>query len=60
MSKKGIKDITKSDSNFAPAFVDHHLLPDMKFKGHCLLINNISVLKKVIHLYIEIYNVLLF
>ena len=29
MSGENIEDITKSGSNFAPTFVDHHLLPDM-------------------------------
>ena len=31
--------------------VDHHLLLDINFNGHCL-INNIYIPKKVIHLYI--------
>ena len=26
-----------SDSNFAPIFVDYHLLPDIDFNGHCLI-----------------------
>ena len=52
MSKEHIENITKSDSNFAPTFVDHHLLPDINFNGHCL-INNISSPKKVINLYIS-------
>ena len=43
---------TKSDSNFAPTFVDHHLLRDINFNGHCLIKNSISIPKKVIHLYI--------
>ena len=29
MLKKILKKITKSDSNFAPTFVDHHPLPDI-------------------------------
>ena len=33
MSEVSIENITKSDSNFAPTFVDHHLLPDMNFNG---------------------------
>ena len=37
MSGESIEDITKSDSNFAPAFVDHHFLPDMTFNGHFLI-----------------------
>ena len=44
--------LIKSDSNFAPTFVDHHLLPDIYFNGHCL-INNICIPKKVINLYIS-------
>ena len=36
MSEKSIENITKPDSNFAPTFDDHHLLPDMNFNGHCL------------------------
>ena len=52
MSEENIENITKSDSNFAPTFVDHHLLPDINFNGHCL-INNISIPKKVIKLYIS-------
>ena len=53
MSEENIENITKSDNNFAPAFVDHHLLPDISFNGHCLIKNNISVPKKVINLYIS-------
>ena len=53
MSEESIENITKSDSSFAPTFVDHHLLPDMNFNGHCLIKNNISILKKVINLYIS-------
>ena len=48
-----IENITKSDSNFAPTFVDHHVLPDINSNGHCLIKNNISVPKKVINLYIS-------
>ena len=53
MSEENIENITKSDSNFAPTFVDHHLLPDINFNGHCLIKNNISIPKKVINLYIS-------
>ena len=52
MSEENIENITKSDSNFAPNFVDHHLLPDKDFNGHCL-INNIYFPKKVINIYIS-------
>ena len=51
--QKSIENITKSDNNFAPTFVDHHLLRDMNFNGHCLIKNNISISKKVINLYIS-------
>ena len=53
MSEKGIENITKSGRNFAPNFVDHHLLLDMNFNGHCLRKNNISIPKKVINLYVS-------
>ena len=47
------ENITKSESNFAPTFVNHHLLPDINFNGSCLINNNISIPKKVINLYIS-------
>ena len=53
MSEESIENISKSDSNFAPNFVDHHLLQDMNFSGRCLIKNNISIPKKVINLYIS-------
>ena len=37
MPAENIENITKSDSNFAPTFVDHHVLPDTNFNKHCLL-----------------------
>ena len=45
MSEESIENIIKSESNFAPTFVDHHLLPEMNFNGHCLIKNDISVPK---------------
>ena len=48
--EKIIENITKSYSNFAPTFVDHHLLPDMNFNGHYLIKNNISITKKLINI----------
>ena len=39
MSEENIENITKSDNNFAPTFVDHHLLPDISLNGHCLIDN---------------------
>ena len=53
MSEESTKNITKSGSNFAPTFVDHHLLPEVNFDGHCLKKNKKSIPKKVINLYIS-------
>ena len=53
MSEENIENIAKSDGNCAPTFVDHHLLPDINFNGHCLFKNKISIPKKVINLYIS-------
>ena len=53
MLEGNIENINKSDSNLAPKFVDHHSLPDINFNGHCLIKNNISILKKVINIYIS-------
>ena len=35
MSEENIENITKTDSNFAPTFVYHYLLPDVNFNEHC-------------------------
>ena len=51
--QEDIENITKSNSNFPPTFVDHHLLPDMNFNEHSLIKSNISIPKKVINLYIS-------
>ena len=53
MSEESIENIAKSDSSFAPTFVDHSSLPDTNFNGHCLIKNNISIPKKMINLYIS-------
>ena len=53
MSEERIENVTKSDSNFAPTFIDHHLLLDMNFNGHCLMKNSISIPKKGMNLYIS-------
>ena len=53
ISEESIENITKPSSDFAPTFVDYHLLQDMNFNGHCLIKNNISIPKKVINLYIS-------
>ena len=49
MSAEVIENITISDSKFVPTFVDHHLLPDMNFDGHCLIKSNFSIPKRVIN-----------
>ena len=54
MSEENIENITKSDTNFAPATADHHVLPDMNFYGRCF-INNIYIPKKVLYIYTYIY-----
>ena len=34
MSEEKIENITKSESNFAPTFVNHHVLQDINFNRH--------------------------
>ena len=53
ISEENIENITKSDSNSASTFVNHHLLLDINLNGHCLIDNNISIPKKVINIYIS-------
>ena len=53
MSEEWIEIITKTDSSFAPTFVDHHLLPEKNYNGHCLMKNNIYIPKKALNLYIS-------
>ena len=36
MSEEYNENITKSESNFAPTFADHHLLSDINCNGICL------------------------
>ena len=52
MSEENIENITKSANFFAPSSVDHHALPHINFNGYCF-INNISIPKKVINMYIS-------
>ena len=35
ISEENIENLTKSDSSFVPIFVNHHVLPDINFNGHC-------------------------
>ena len=53
MSGESIENITKSDNNFAPTFVDHHSLPYTNFNGRCWIKNNLSIPKNVTKLYIS-------
>ena len=53
MSEESIEKITKSDSNFAPNFVDHHVLPNINFNEYFFIKKNISIPKKIINLYIS-------
>ena len=53
MLEENIENITKSDINFAPTFVDHHLLPDIKFNGYGLIKNNIFIPEIAVNLYIS-------
>ena len=43
MSKENIENVTKSNNLFARTFVNHYILPDRYFNGHCLINNNISI-----------------
>ena len=51
MSEENIGNTTQSDSNFAPFFVYHHVLPELKVNGNCLIKNNNFISKKLINLY---------
>ena len=53
MLEENIENIIKSNRNFAAAFFDHHVLPDIYFNGCCLIKSNTSIFKKVIQLYIS-------
>ena len=57
MSVKNIENITKLDNDFAPTFINHHVLPDINFNGH-RFINMICLFLKCneyIYIYIYIY-----
>ena len=54
-SEENVENITKSESNFAPTFVNHHILPNINFSEHCLINNNISIPQKVITLHVSSY-----
>ena len=48
-----IENITKPNSLFTTTFVNHYILPDVSFNGHCLINSNIFIPKKVINIYIS-------
>ena len=39
MSEESIENKTKSDSNFVPTFVDHHILPGINFNGQIIFLS---------------------
>ena len=53
ISEENIEDITESDCNFAPTFLDHYLLPDINFNECYLMQHNASIPPKIINLYIS-------
>ena len=59
MPEENIEKITKSNSNFAPPFVDLYLLPDIDFNWNFLINDNISISKYIFrdtNIYLEIYK----
>ena len=38
-----LENIAKLETSFAPTFVDHHVLPDINFNGHCLINNTLYI-----------------
>ena len=55
MSDENNENIIKSGNNFAPTFVEHHVLPDINFNVH-FSIYNIYIPKEVINIYIFLTN----
>ena len=45
MSEETIENITKSDSHFAPTFVDDNVLTHINSNGHCLIKSTTSIFK---------------
>ena len=52
MSEETIENITKSESHFAPTFVDDNVLTHINLNGHCLIKSTSSIFKKLINIYI--------
>ena len=53
MWEENIEYETKLDSNFRPRLADQHVIPEINFKGRCLMKDNILTPKIVINLYIS-------
>ena len=53
MWEENIEYETKLDSNFTPSLVDQHIIPEINFKGRCLIKDNIPIPKNAINLYIS-------
>ena len=53
MWEENIEYETKLDSNFTPRLVYQHVIPEINFKGRCLIKDNIPIPKNVINLYIS-------
>ena len=58
MSEENIENITKSDSNFAPTSVNHQLLPDINFNGHCLIKKQYLIPVQNLYLQMEALEIL--
>ena len=48
-SCKSNENLFQSDSNFAQTFIDHHVLPEINFDGHCLIDKCKNVERKKCH-----------
>ena len=46
MSEENIEYTTEQNSSFAPTFVDNHVLLDFSFNRHCIIKNNIFIIKE--------------
>ena len=53
MWEENIEYETKLDSNFTPSLIDQHIIPEINFKGRCLIKDNIPIPKNAINLYIS-------
>ena len=53
MSEKSIENITTSENNFAPNFIDTHQLPDEKLNGHCSINKLLDSEKAINHIFLS-------